>query len=350
MKTLKNAHLADYTSLRVGGPAENLIILEPADSLQEVLRNVNTPYLWILGGGTNSLVSDHGLPGTTILNTKGSLKLMSETTIQASSGLDWDELIQFAITHNLYGMELMSGIPGTVGGAIVGNIAAYGQKLADTLTQINTYDPLTKRTKFLTRNELGFGYRTSNLQSEQNKHLVILDALFELSKNPTMQLEYESALKVATEIKVAPHSLNNRRTIIMETRKRAGSLLNKSNSEHATAGSFFRNPLINQNQVENILSYEETGISKEKLLRQNTLHSGESARVSAAHVLLAAGFKRGQSWGQVRLHPDHILKIENMGGASAQDIHDVVGLIVATVQSKLDIKLVPEVRLIGEFS
>ena len=350
MNIKKNASLADYTSFKVGGPAENLILPDIHDTLSDVLSEIDDVNLWVLGGGTNTLISDEGLPGTVIINSAGSVKLVDDTTITASSGTDWDELVSFVIKHNLYGLEFMSGIPGTVGGAVVGNIAAYGQKLADTLKEIDTYDTRTQETKTLKKDELGFDYRFSNLQEARNRHLVILDATFQLSKKPTSQLEYESALKVAAELKTVPHSLEDRRTIIMETRKRAGSLLSKAGTEHATAGSFFRNPLVNENQVEKILSYEEAGISKDKLLRQNTLHGGNSTRVSAAHVLLAAGFKRGQSWGKVRLHPDHILKIENTGGASAQDIYDVVELILATVQSKLDIKLEPEVRFLGHFN
>lgn len=349
MNVQKNVPLADYTSFHVGGPAENLIVLRQKDTLPDVLNTITTPDIWILGGGTNTLISDEGLPGTVIVNTAGSIGLVNETTVQASSGVDWDELVRFAISHDLYGIEFMSGIPGTVGGAVVGNIAAYGQKVADTLTEISIYNSQTHETKTLKQNELGFDYRSSNLQEEKNKHLIILDATFELSKNPLSQLEYESALKIAAELRIVPHSLKDRRAIIMETRKRAGSLLSKTSNGHATAGSFFRNPLVNESQVEKILSYEEAGISKEKLLWQNTLHSGRSTRVSAAHVLLAAGFKRGQTWGKVRLHPDHILKIENTGGASAQDIYDVVELILATVKSKLGIQLEPEVRFLGKF-
>ena len=91
-------------------------------------------------------------------------------------------------------------------------------------------------------------------------------------------------------------------------------------------------------------------IKREDLLRQNIIHGGDKSRVSAAHVLLAAGFARGQTWGNVRLHPDHILKIENIGNASAQEIYDVVQNIISTVQQKLGITLEPEVRFLGDFS
>ncbi len=304
--------------------------------------------VWLLGSGTNTLISDEGLAGTVVINKHGAITL-DNNTITVDSGFNWDELVQYSISHNLYGLEFMSGIPGTVGGAIVGNIAAYGQKVADTLVDITVYDAKARETRTIAAEKLDLQYRSSMLQKAANRHLFVVCASFKLSQTPTQQLEYESALKTAAKLGIVPYSLENRRAIIMETRKKAGSLLNPKSKEYATAGSFFRNPVVDEAQVEAILSFEEAGISKEQLLRQNKLHSGDSVRVSAAHVLLAAGFTRGQTWGNVRLHPDHILKIENTGGATAQDIYDVVEFIVATVKSRLKIELTPEVQFLGNF-
>ncbi len=85
-------------------------------------------------------------------------------------------------------------------------------------------------------------------------------------------------------------------------------------------------------------------------MQQNKIHGGDQARVSASHVLLAAGFKRGQNWGPVRLHPEHVLKLENIKGASAQQIFDVAMEIINVVQQKLAIALESEVKFLGEFS
>lgn len=344
MKKHKNVALSKYTSLKVGGPAEELIELEEKDDLLSAVQEV-TGKLWIFGSGTNSLISDDGLPGTVIINNSTYMHV-KDNVVTAESGVNWDDLVQFSIEHNLYGLELMSGIPGGVGAAIVGNIAAYGQKIADTFVSAEVYDNKDKTTKTLKKSDLEFDYRTSTL-ADSKHDIIILSATFDLSENPTMQLEYESALNVAKELRLIPHSLKDRRKIIMETRKRAGSLLTKN--AHATAGSFFKNPVVNEKQVDSILEFDESGIGKEKLLRQNKLHSGNSVRVSAAHVLLAAGFNRGQTWGNVRLHPDHILKLENTGKATASEIHDVVEFITGTVKSRLGIDLEPEVKFIGKF-
>lgn len=346
MITHKSIPLAPYTSLKVGGPAKLLYELEGPDELIDALKKHTTDEVWMLGSGTNSLISDKGLSGVVITNNEGDIRV-DDTTVTADSGVNWDKLVQKTIESDLYGFELMSGIPGGVGAAIVGNIAAYGQKIADTFVSARIFNRKTNATQTLRKSDLGFDYRTSMLT--RHPEFIIIDATFELSKKPTMQLEYESALQVAKKLHLVPHGLEDRRKIIMETRRQAGSLLLPS-SDHATAGSFFKNPVVNEKQVDTIVSFEETGISKEKLLRQNKLHGGQTMRVSAAHVLLAAGFKRGQTWGNVRLHPDHILKIENTGRARAQEIHDVVEYIIGTVKSRLGVTLEPEVRFLGDFN
>lgn len=344
-----NQPLLDFTSLHAGGPAESLIKLEPGDNLLEVAKQSQKP-LWVLGYGTNVLISDKGLPGTVIINQVGKIELAGEGLIKADSGANWDDLVQLAIRNRLYGLEFTSGVPGGVGAAIAGNIAAYGQKIADCFIRASVLNTQDGTISEWDKTRFEFDYRTSALQRPENRSFVILEAMFQLSAQPTKDLEYESALRVAGELGLNPDTLENRRKIIIETRRRAGSLLNDPSSPHKTAGSFFKNPLVDESQVQQIIAHDETPKSKEELLRQNVIHGGSKARVSAAHVLLAAGFKRGQAWGNVRLHPDHILKVENLGGATAKEIYDVVQHILSTVHEKLGITLEPEVRFLGDFN
>lgn len=348
MKILNDQNLADYTSLKAGGRAESLVALEPGDSLRDVINQVSGP-IWMLGYGTNCLISDQGLPGTVILNRSGRLEKQGPTRFKADSGLNWDDLVQEVIDSNLWGVEFASGIPGGVGAAIVGNIAAYGHRVADVFVEASIFNPSDGSVITWYKDDFGFDYRTSILQRADNQHLVILDATFEFSREPTKDLEYASAIKTGQELNIQPDTLENRRKIIMETRRRAGSLLQDNSVGPWTAGSFFKNPLVDEKQVEAIIAHEEAGITPQQLLRQNQLHSGDKARVSAAHVLLAAGFHRGQTWGNVRLHPDHILKVENLGNATAKEMYDVVQHILQTVKAKLDIDLEPEVRFLGDF-
>ncbi len=349
MKIRHDVLLKDYTSLHVGGPAQTLIELTAHDDLAQTLQNIDQP-IWIIGSGTNCLISDRGLSGTVIVNHAGRITQISPTRLRADSGVAWDDLVVAAIEAGLYGLEFTSGVPGTVGAAVVGNIAAYGQSVAERLVEAYILDTTTGTTTTWYNRDFAFNYRSSELQKPSHKNLIVLHATFELSPQPTGQLEYDSALRVATQLDISADSLDNRRVIILETRQRAGSILADATEGPWTAGSFFKNPIVNQEQARAIAAHEETKIHIEQLLHQNKIHGGQSSRVSAAHVLLAAGFQRGQQWGNVRLHPDHILKIENTGDATAQEIYNVVQEIIKTVRRRLGIRLDPEVRFLGEFN
>lgn len=347
MQIQKNVTLAPYTSLHAGGTAETLVLCSTVEEFIAVLNEHTNEEIYILGFGTNSLISDAGLSGVTVIYRGGNISQEDDTVI-ADAGVWWDDLVNFAIEKQLWGIELTAGIPSSVGGAIVGNIAAYGQQVSDTLTWIDVLDTNTGEQRKINAAEIDFEYRKSSLQ--QNPSIVILRAAFVLSDKSTTELSYASATSVANERKLDSTVLQDRQKIILEARRRAGSLYNPDNPESYTAGSFFKNPLVSEGQARRVAAFDESGKSLHHLMNQNKVHGGDTKRVSAAHVLLAAGFRRGQTWGNVRLHPDHILKIENTGNASAQEIYDVAQLIIKQVKEDLGIVLVPEVKFIGDFS
>ena len=341
--------LALLTSFKTGGFAESAILLDDVSQFDTALEQASGAPFWFMGFGSNSLVSDQGLPGTTIIMRNGTIRRVGELIV-ADAGVWWDDLVQYAIAHDAWGLECMSAIPGGVGAAVVGNIAAYGQAVADTLVWADVCDSENGICRKMQASELGLQYRSSELL-QSNRSLVVLRAAFKLSPEPTKELVYESALAIAREQQLDLNTLSGRRETIIKTRETAGSLWDyRDPLADRTAGSFFRNPLVDTVSAERIMSYDETGKSLELLKKMNQVHGGETSRVSAAHVLLAAGFVRGQTWGDVRLHPQHVLKIENAGNATSQEIYDVSREIIDTVKTKLGVDLVPEIRSMGEFS
>lgn len=346
MNIQRDFPLATYTSFKSGGNAETAIIVENFEELLAALDD-HTPR-WLLGFGSNALVSDRGLPGTTLIQRGGEVR-EEDGLIIADAGVWWDDLVLYAIDHELWGLECMSAIPGGVGAAVVGNIAAYGQAVADTLQWADIYDLETGTSSRLAASDLGLQYRKSTVLQE-NRSLLVLRAAFKLSSTPSKDIEYESALAIAREQGYDLSTIVGRRQTIIDARDKAGSLWDYRDEQASkTAGSFFRNPLVDSDTAKRIMSYDETGKSLELLEKMNKVHGGDSSRVSAAHVLLAAGFTRGQTWGDVRLHPQHVLKIENAGHATSQDIYDVAQEIIKTVHNKLGVELDPEVRFLGEF-
>lgn len=343
--------LAPLTSFKTGGVANSAVLLDTVSDFEAALKQFNNGPYWWMGFGSNSLVSDAGLDGTTFIMRSGTIQKAGNILI-ADSGVWWDDLVQYAINEGLWGLELTSAIPGGVGAALVGNIAAYGQAVADTLEWAEICDSRDGTCQKVPATKLGLQYRRSELL-QSNRSLVVLRAAFKLSPKPTKKLEYESALSVAHDQGYDVATLQGRRDTIIETRRLAGSLWDYRDATAArTAGSYFRNPLVSATVAEQIMNYDETGKSLELLKTMNRIHGGEVSRVSAAHILLAAGFARGQSWfeGAVRLHPQHVLKLENAQNATSEQINSVAQEIVQTVKTKLQVELEPEIRLLGTFN
>lgn len=348
MQKLHNVSLADYSSFHTGGNAEILIECESVDEIESSISNASKSAITVLGYGTNVLISDEGLPGTVIVTRGGESKIEGNLLI-TDTGVWWDDIVLKSIENRLWGIELMSGIPSSIGGAVVGNIAAYGQQIADSLEWVEVFATDSQKLIRIPSSELKFNYRYCSLSEEPS--FVVLRAAFRLSDEASKTLEYGSALRIADELKLDPNKLSDRRVIILEARKRAGSIYDPVGSKKSyTAGSFFKNPVVPIEVAKQVITFDETGKSAEMILKQNKVHGGSDHRVSAAHVLLAAGFKRGQTWGNVRLHPDHILKIENIGDAKSQEIYNVSREIMSTVYEKLNIQLEPEVKFLGDFS
>lgn len=346
MKTLLNEPLAPYTSLRVGGPAEELILADNYDDAVKVLSSHKKP-LWILGFGCNVLISDAGLPGTTLMLRGGEVRIDDEEVV-ADAGAWWDDVVKATIAEGLWGLELMSEIPSSVGGAVTGNIAAYGQQISDTLDWLEIYDVDDGSISRHSIGDFEFDYRQSSLQKQPEK--IVLRVGFKLARQPLHEMKYDSAVAIGEELGLDQSQLDQRRTIIIETRRRAGSIYHPDDlAPDRTAGSFFKNPLVEPEQAKYLANFDETGKTLERIERQSQIHGGSTHRASAAHVLLAAGFKRGQTWQHVRLHPSHVLKLATLPGANASEVYEVVQEIIETVQQKLGVTLEPEVKFIGQF-
>ena len=349
MQIQESVPLAPYTSFGVGGKAQHFSLVRNSIDLEEALRcTLPDTRLWILGYGSNCLISDDGLEGMTICVQGGTIEVNNDQII-ADAGVWWDDVVQTAIDNKLWGIELLSEVPGSVGGSTYINITAYGQSLGSRIEWVDVWDRLSSQVKRLYAQDLSWSYKSSVFQSESGANWIILRICLKLSRTRIDELTYQKALDVAVELSLNENDLSQRRQIIIEARKRAGSLWHPNSNSSKTVGSFFRNPLVSPDIADKIIQFDETGKTAEQIKNMNSVHGGSEQRVSAAHVMLAAGFRRGQSWGNVKLNDSNLLKIEALDGATAQDIFNVVQTIVDTVRDKLGITLVAEARILGDF-
>ncbi len=348
MDIQKNVLLAPYTSFGVGGNAENFIEAHNSEELIEVLDSTKIRPIHLIGYGSNTLISDSELSGLVVC-TRGGDMTFDSTGVTVDAGVWWDDVVRGSIEKNLWGIELMSEIPGGVGAGIFINITAYGQTVGPVVDWVDVWNSDTSHVMRIEKQQLSWGYKQSIFQKPENKALVILRAHLSLSPVMTDKLEYQKAIDVANELNLSVESLQDRRLIITEARRRAGSLWHPGVDESKTAGSFFRNPIVDEQLADAIMAYDETGKTAEQIKTMNLVHGGDTKRVSAAHVMLASGFHRGQQWGNVKLNDKNLLKIEALPGAIAQEIYNVAMLIQKTCLEKLGVSLEPEARILGKF-
>ncbi len=344
-----NQSLARYTSFGVGGKAKRLVSIFNNQELRQALRQQLPKPYWIIGEGTNILISDRGLPGTTFRIVGGNISGQANS-VTAEGGVRLDDVVKWSIRHRLWGLEMLSGVPGTLGAAVKINVNAYGQAIGPRVSWIELVDLESGTINRLEGHHLKWSYKSSPLQSPAFDNMAVFRVGLRLEQEPAEKLEYARAVAIARELGIKDDSLKSRRKIILETRRRSGSIFAYGKGLPKTAGSYFKNPVVTEEQALKLLAYDEHISDKSQLLKSYRTQDKNNLRVSAAHVLMAAGFRRGQRWGGVRLHPDHVLKLENIGNASAQDIFNVAQMIKSTVMDKLGIALEEEVRILGEFN
>lgn len=342
----ENHRLAPYTTLGIGGMARYFAAPQTDEALAEAIQygRDNALPIFILGGGSNTLISDDGFDGLVIHPAMQDVVWENADAdgtviVRASAGVIFDALSHEAAQKNLGGIESLSGIPGTVGGAAVQNIGAYGQELADTFVEAEAIDLVSGDRIVLTHKDMRFGYRTTALKSADNTRLVVRVALRLRPFDP------ENATRVAVEhgfsklTHVPPKTASDMRRRVLETRRKKGMCYDVQDVDTHSVGSFFVNPVVSQDDASRIQS-------------AHIIHGGQSipmfpvangVKLSAAWLIEQAGFSRGYRCDGAALSSRHCLAIINPGDAGSDNIIRLANRLARTVAFKYQIRLSPEV-------
>lgn len=331
--------LSKFTTLRVGGPAAQIIHAKTEAELISAVKAADdskTPLL-ILGGGSNVLISDNGFTGTVVrVETSGNsfeIDACSGGTLTVSAGADWDEFVAFTIEKGLANLESLSGIPGTVGGSPIQNIGAYGHEVSEVIARVRTYDRKLQEVKTFTASECKFGYRTSIFKAELNRY-VILDVTFQLrigeASLPIGYTELANELDVEIGARV---NINKVRDAVLKLRSAKGMLINEGIN---SAGSFFMNPILDKGAAEKLPSDAPRW----------PMPDGK-VKTSAAWLMEHAGVNKGDQLAGAQISPKHVLALSNSGDATAKDLIELAKSAQEKVRAKFGIILQSEVQLVG---
>ena len=332
--------LSGFTTLRTGGPAGRVVVAETDAALIDAISAADAAGepVTILGGGSNVVVADDGLPGTVVLvRTRGievSVDACAGAWVTVAAGETWDDFVARAVAEEWSGVEALSGIPGLTGATPIQNVGAYGQEVADTIARVTAYDRVAGRTEVIAAGDCGFAYRTSRFKADPGRH-VILSVTFQVPLGslsaPIAYAELAQRLGVAVGERAPARDV---RDAVLELRRGKGMVLDPADHDTWSVGSFFTNPVVASGDVpEGAPAWPQPD---------------GSVKTSAAWLVEQAGFPRGYpEGGAARLSTKHTLAITNRGSASTADVLALAREIRTGVRERFGIELVAEPVLLG---
>ncbi len=348
MQLRENVALAPLTTLGVGGPARYFVEAAAVDDIGaavEFSRARGLP-LFVLGGGSNLVVADAGFQGVVLKIALRGIEARREDgqmLFRAAAGEDWDTFVAHAVAANCAGVECMSGIPGTVGATPVQNVGAYGQEVADTISEVEALDLRTGERRVICNAACEFGYRSSLFNSRERGRYIILGVTFALQPGGAPKIEYGDLKKHFAAHPGAP-TLAEVREAVRQIRAGKAMLIVAGDEECRSAGSFFKNPVLSSDKFWQLQArLAAAGMGE---IPRWPSESGE-IKLSAAWLVEHAGFTRGYARGAVGISRKHALAIVNRHRASAAEVVALKDDIQRAVADRFGVDLHPEPVFLG---
>ena len=334
--------LSNFTTLKVGGPAQKIVHAHTEDELVEFVKAADKAgeQVLILGGGSNLLISDAGFAGTVIrVESKGNAldyDACSGGMIEVSAGEDWDKFVALTIEKGFADLESLSGIPGTIGGAPIQNIGAYGHEVSETIARVKAYDRTKGEITTFTNEQCRFSYRNSVFKAEAGRY-VILNVTFQLRKGEqSLPITYAELAKFLS-INIGDRApVVEVRKAVLQLRGRKGMLIDAGDVNSNSAGSFFVNPILNKEIADKLPADAPRWPQTDGRIK-----------TSAAWLMEHAGVNKGEKLAGAQISNKHVLALTNSGDATAGDIVELAKMARTKVFEKFGVKLETEVQLVG---
>jgi UDP-N-acetylmuramate dehydrogenase len=344
MRLATNVPLASLTTLRLGGPARELAVLDDLADFPELVaiarRSGGVPR--VIGAGSNVLAADDGFPGLVVRMATTGVRLDRSpasgrvlATVQA--GHELDALVNETVAEGLSGIECLTGIPGSVGATPVQNVGAYGQEVTNILASVRAWDWATGREVEMSPAECGLGHRTSIFKHSQRWTLLSVTLVLTPGKlGPP--LTYQAVADTAGVLVGEQVLLEDTVAAVRHVRARKGMILDPRDHDGRTAGSVFLSPVVSPGAAARLRA-EGAPV--------NAFPDG-AIRVSASWLISAAGFALGQRLAPgARISTRHFTLVADEG-ATADSFAKAVAIVAERVRQATGITLTPEPDLLGD--
>ena len=345
MQELQDAPLAPLTTFRLGGPARRLVVATTDAEIVETVRaaDASGEPLLVIGGGSNLLIGDKGFDGTALrIATTG--HTLDGTVLDAAAGEVWSDLVaDTVLKHGLAGIEFLAGIPGSVGATPVQNVGAYGEEVANTITEVLAYDRSARATVTLGNADCGFSYRHSTFKAQPDRYVVLrVRFALEDAGGRSAPVRYAEAARALGVEQGARTDVRAAHDAVLALRAGKGMVLDTADHDTWSAGSFFTNPVLDPDQYAAFL----------RRLGPDAAHPSFPApdggtKIPAAWLIDRAGFAKGHGTGQARLSTKHTLALTNRGRATTEDLLALAREVRDGVRHAFGVTLVNEPVLVG---
>lgn len=339
MQIQKNKSIRDFNTFAIDAKADYFVEITSVAELKELINSdiYQQNEKLILGGGSNLLLTKN-VPGLAvhiaIMGKEVESQLVGSAVVGVNAGENWHEFVLYTLEHNLAGLENLSFIPGSVGAAPMQNIGAYGIEIKDTLEYVEAVDATTGELRRFNKEECEFGYRESIFKRALKGKYIITRVGLRLDKFPhKLNTSYGAIEEELRKSGKDPHDWTIADVSKAVTQIRRTKLPDPA--EIGTAGSFFKNPIIEKTEFERILASHPGAPSYPE---------GEKVKVPAGWLIEQSGWK-GKRFGDAGVHKDHALVLVNYGLATGAEVWDLAMQIQADVKSKFGIILEPEVNI-----
>ena len=337
MRVQHNVSLKEYNTFGINVKAKTFVSVSSIPELKEFLQHNYAEDLFILGGGSNMLLTSDiertvihiALKGKEIISEDA-----EEVIVKVYAGENWHQFVLWTIDHDFGGLENLSLIPGNVGTAPIQNIGAYGIELKDHFQSCKAINIQTLEERVFELQDIGFGYRDSVFKNELKGRYIITSVNFKLSKtNHRLNLDYGTIKQELQQNKIDAPSIKDVSEAVIRIRQ---SKL-PDPRKIGNSGSFFKNPVIQKD------FYDELKLKFPEMPSYPV--SEDLVKVPAGWLIDQAGLK-GFREGDAGVHKNQALVLVNYGNASGNDILELSQKVIDVVKQKYEIELEPEVNII----
>ncbi|PVX46711.1 UDP-N-acetylmuramate dehydrogenase [Flavobacterium sp. 103] len=337
MEILNNFSLKNYNTFGIEAKAEQFVAVHSVSELKSILEQNKNQKKFVLGGGSNMLLTKNIEALVIHIDLKGK-KILKEDAdyvwVESQAGENWHQFVLWAIDQNFGGLENMSLIPGNVGTTPVQNIGAYGTEIKDTFVSCDAINIENQEIRTFTKEECNFGYRESVFKNEVKDQYIITSVVFKLTKqNHKINTSYGDITAELAKNNITTPGLKDVSNAVIAIRK---SKL-PDPAELGNSGSFFKNPILLKSDFKAI---------HQKFPEMRFFDISETeVKVPAGWLIEQAGLK-GKRFGDAGVHKNQALVLVNYGGATGQEILDVSKTVQDTVFNTFGIHIEAEVNII----